>query len=183
MVTKPEVRALALARLGPRPGTLVWDVGAGSGSVAVECARFGAAVIAVERDPAQCARVAANARRHEAEVRVVGGVAPEALDGLPDADAVFVGGGGLAVVAAVAARRPARIVVALAAVERVGQAAKVLGDAGYTVDGTLLQASRLAPLPDGAHRLAAANPVFLLWAQPSSPPGSRHNPGAPCGSE
>jgi precorrin-6Y C5,15-methyltransferase (decarboxylating) len=183
MVTKPEVRALALARLGPRPGVLVWDVGAGSGSVAVECARFGAAVIAVERDPAQCARVAANARRHEAEVRVVGGVAPEALDGLPDADAVFVGGGGLAVVAAVAARRPARIVVALAAVERVGQAAKVLGDAGYTVDGTLLQASRLAPLPDGAHRLAAANPVFLLWAQPSSPPGSRHNPGAPCGSE
>jgi precorrin-6Y C5,15-methyltransferase (decarboxylating) len=109
----------------------------------------------------------------------VAGAAPEALDGLPDADAVFVGGGGLAVVAAVAARRPARIVVALAAVERVGQAAKVLGDAGYTVDGTLLQASRLASLPDGAHRLAAANPVFLLWAQP----GSHHDPEAPCGSE
>jgi precorrin-6B C5,15-methyltransferase / cobalt-precorrin-6B C5,C15-methyltransferase len=167
MVTKSEVRALALARLGPRPGTLVWDVGAGSGSVAVECARFGAAVIAVERDPAQCARVTANARRHGANVRVVAGAAPEALDGLPDADAVFVGGGGLAVLAKVAARRPARIVLALAAVQRVGQAAEVLGDAGYTVDGTMLQASRLVPLPDGAHRLAAANPVFLLWAQPS----------------
>jgi precorrin-6Y C5,15-methyltransferase (decarboxylating) len=164
MVTKPEVRALALARLAPRPGVLVWDVGAGSGSVAVECARFGAAVIAVERDPAQCARVAANARRHGAEVLVVAGVAPEALDGLPDADAVFVGGGGLAVVAAVAARRPARIVVALAAVQRTGPAMEALADAGYTVDGTLLQASRLTPLPDGAHRLAAANPVFLLWA-------------------
>jgi precorrin-6y C5,15-methyltransferase (decarboxylating) CbiE subunit/precorrin-6Y C5,15-methyltransferase (decarboxylating) CbiT subunit len=164
MVTKPEVRALALARLGPRPGTLVWDVGSGSGSVAVECARFGAAVIAVERDPAQCARVAANARRHRAEVRVVGGTAPEALDGLPDPDAVFVGGGGLAVVSAVAARRPARIVVALAAVQRAGPAMEALAGAGYTVDGTLLQASRLAPLPDGAHRLAAANPVFLLWA-------------------
>jgi precorrin-6B C5,15-methyltransferase / cobalt-precorrin-6B C5,C15-methyltransferase len=179
MVTKPEVRALALARLAPRPGVLIWDVGAGSGSVAVECARFGAAVIAVERDPAQCARVAANAGRHRAEVRVVAGAAPEALDGLPDADAVFVGGGGLAAVAAVVARRPARIVLALAAVQRVGQAAEVLGDAGYLVDGTLLQASRLAPLPDGAHRLAAANPVFLLWAQPSS----HHDPGAPCGSE
>ena len=164
MVTKPEVRALALARLGPRPGTLVWDVGAGSGSVAVECARFGAAVIAVDRDPAQCARVTANARRHRAEVRVVGGAAPEALDGLPDPDAVFVGGGGLAVVSAVAARRPARIVVALAAVQRAGPAMEALAGAGYTVDGTLLQASRLAPLPDGAHRLAAANPVFLLWA-------------------
>lgn len=182
MVTKPEVRALALARLAPRPGVLVWDVGAGSGSVAVECARFGAAVIAVERDPAQCARVTANARRHGADVRIVAGAAPEALDGLPDADAVFVGGGGLAVVAAVAVRRPPRIVVALAAVERVGQAAEVLGDAGYTVDGTLLQASRLAPLPDGAHRLAAANPVFLLWAtlpQPAPP----KDPGDPCGSE
>jgi precorrin-6Y C5,15-methyltransferase (decarboxylating) len=164
MVTKPEVRALALARLGPRPGALVWDVGAGSGSVAVECARFGAAVIAVDRDPAQCARVAANARRHGAEVRVVGGAAPDALAGLPHPDAVFVGGGGLAVVGAVAARRPARIVVALAAVERAGPAMEALAGAGYTVDGTLLQASRLAPLPGGPHRLAPANPVFLLWA-------------------
>jgi precorrin-6B C5,15-methyltransferase / cobalt-precorrin-6B C5,C15-methyltransferase len=164
MVTKAEVRALALARLGPRPGTLVWDVGAGSGSVAVECARFGAAVIAVERDPAQFARVTANARRHRTEVWVVGGAAPEALAGLPDPDAVFVGGGGLAVINAVAARRPGRIVVALAAVQRAGPAMEALASAGYTVDGTLLQASRLAPLPDGAHRLAATNPVFLLWA-------------------
>jgi precorrin-6Y C5,15-methyltransferase (decarboxylating) len=43
VLTKAEVRALALARLAPGPGLLVWDVGAGSGSVAVECARFGAA--------------------------------------------------------------------------------------------------------------------------------------------
>ena len=104
MVTKPEVRALALARLAPGPGLLVWDVGAGSGSVAVECARFGAAVIAVDRDPEQCARVTANARRYGTDVRVVTGAAPDALDGLPDPDAVFVGGGGLAVVSAVAAR-------------------------------------------------------------------------------
>ena len=182
MVTKPEVRALALARLGPGPGLLVWDVGAGSGSVAVECARFGAAVIAVERDPAQCARVTANARRHGVDVRVVAGAAPEALDGLPDPDAVFVGGGGLPVVSAVATRRPARIVLALAAVQRAGQATEVLGAAGYTVGGTLLQASRLAPLPDGAHRLAAANPVFLLSAtlQPLSP---HHDRWVPCGSD
>ena len=50
MITKSEVRALALAKLGPRPGRLVWDIGAGSGSVGIECARFGAAVVAVERD-------------------------------------------------------------------------------------------------------------------------------------
>jgi precorrin-6Y C5,15-methyltransferase (decarboxylating) len=182
MVTKPEVRALALARLGPGPGLLVWDVGAGSGSVAVECARFGAAVIAVERDPAQCARVTANARRHRAEVRVVGGAAPEALEALPDPDAVFVGGGGLAVISAVATRRPARVVVALAAVQRAGPAMEALEGAGYTVDGTLLQASRLTPLPDGAHRLAAANPVFLLWATLPQP-SPHHDRGASCGEE
>ncbi len=182
MVTKPEVRALALARLGPGPGSLVWDVGAGSGSVAVECARFGAAVIAVERDPGQYARVTANARRHRAEVRVVGSAAPEALEDLPDPDAVFVGGGGLAVISAVATRRPARVVVALAAVQRAGPAMEALAGAGYTVDGTLLQASRLTPLPDGAHRLAAANPVFLLWATLPQP-SPHHDRGASCGEE
>ncbi|HET9518972.1 MAG TPA: precorrin-6y C5,15-methyltransferase (decarboxylating) subunit CbiE, partial [Actinoplanes sp.] len=61
MITKAEVRALVLARLGPRRGDLIWDVGAGSGSVAVECVRLGAAAVAVERDPAACATIAANA--------------------------------------------------------------------------------------------------------------------------
>ena len=63
MITKAEVRALVLARLGPAPGRVIWDVGAGSGSVAVECARFGAHVIAVEADQAQCDRIRQNAAR------------------------------------------------------------------------------------------------------------------------
>ncbi len=82
MITKFEVRALALARLGPRLGDLVWDVGAGSGSVAVECARFGAAVVAVEKTPDGVARVRANADAHGVGVDVVHGSAPEALEGL-----------------------------------------------------------------------------------------------------
>lgn len=173
VITKAEVRALALARLAPGPGTLVWDVGAGSGSVAVECARFGAAVIAVERDERRCARVRANAARHAVEVRVVAGEAPAALRGLPDPDAVFAGGGGPAVIEAAAARRPARIVVALAAVERAGPACAALAAAGYHVDGALLQAARFAPLPGDVHRLAATNPVFLLSATPGAPGAPR----------
>src|SRR5262249_61901280 len=51
VITKAEVRALALARLAPAPGTLVWDVGAGSGSVGVECARFAPPGIALPPDP------------------------------------------------------------------------------------------------------------------------------------
>ncbi len=168
-MTKAEVRALALARLGPGPGMLVWDVGAGSGSVGIECARFGAAVIAVERDAVRCARVRANAGRHGVDVRVVPGVAPEVLGQLPDPDAVFAGGGGPDVVAAVAARRPARIVVALAAVERAGPATAALTAAGYATGGALIQAARFAPLPSGVHRLAATNPVFLLWATAGQP--------------
>ncbi|MQA02567.1 MAG: precorrin-6y C5,15-methyltransferase (decarboxylating) subunit CbiE [Streptosporangiales bacterium] len=165
MVTKAEVRALALAKLAPRPGTLVWDVGAGSGSVAVECARFGAAVVALERDAEQCARIEANAAAHGVRVDVVRAEAPAALDALPEPDAVFVGGGGTAVVAAVAARRPTTVVVALAALERVGPAADALTTAGYRVAATQLQASRLAALPDGAHRLAATNPVVVVWGE------------------
>jgi precorrin-6Y C5,15-methyltransferase (decarboxylating) CbiT subunit len=164
VITKAEVRALALARLAPAPGTLVWDVGAGSGSVAVECARFGAAVIAVERDSLRCERIQANAERHAVDVRVVHGEAPGALAGLPVPDSVFVGGGGASAVEAVAARRPARIVVALAAVERAGAAHAALTQAGYAVDGVLLQAARFTPLPGDMHRLAAINPVFLVWA-------------------
>jgi precorrin-6Y C5,15-methyltransferase (decarboxylating) len=163
MITKAEVRALALARLGPRLGDLVWDVGAGSGSVAVECARLGAAVVAVERDPAGCAAVAANAAAHGVDVEVVEGVAPAALAGLPQPDAAFVGGGGAAALAGCLERGPARLVAAFAAVERVGPALAALAAAGYATGGTQLQANRLVPLPGGAHRLAATNPVYLVW--------------------
>lgn len=166
MITKFEVRALALARLGPRPGDLVWDVGAGSGSVAVECARLGAAVTAVEKTPDGVERVRANAAAHGVDVRVVHGAAPTALSGLDDPDAVFVGGGGRelpAIVAACARRAQRAVVVAMAALDRVPAAREALLGAGLECDGVLLQSSRLAPLPGDVTRLAATNPVFLLW--------------------
>ena len=159
MVTKPEVRALALARLGPRPGTVVWDVGAGSGSVGIECARLGAAAVLVERDPEQAARARRNADVHGVRVQVVQAPAPAALAGLPEPDAVFVGGGGAEVITAVAGYRPARVVVALAQLERVPSTLAAL--AGYDVDTVLLQVSRLQPLGEGS-RLVPATPIFLV---------------------
>ncbi|MEV3908729.1 MULTISPECIES: precorrin-6y C5,15-methyltransferase (decarboxylating) subunit CbiE [Streptomyces] len=166
MITKFEVRALALARLGPRLGDLVWDVGAGSGSVAVECARLGAAVVAVEKAPDGVERIRANASAHGVDVRIVHGSAPDALAELDDPDAVFVGGGGreLPDIVAVCARRARRsVVVAMAALDRVPAVRAALTDAGFDCDGVLLQSSRLAPLPGDVTRLAATNPVFLLW--------------------
>jgi precorrin-6Y C5,15-methyltransferase (decarboxylating) len=166
MISKFEVRALALARLGPRLGELIWDVGAGSGSVAVECARFGAAVTAVEKTRDGVERIRANAEAHGVDVRVVHGAAPTVLSDLDDPDAVFIGGGGreLPAIVTVCARRARRaVVVAMAALDRVPAAREALTGAGFDCDGVLLQSSRLAPLPGGVSRLSATNPVFLLW--------------------
>ncbi|MFF3815056.1 precorrin-6y C5,15-methyltransferase (decarboxylating) subunit CbiE [Streptomyces bluensis] len=166
MITKFEVRALALARLGPRLGDLVWDVGAGSGSVAVECARLGAAVTAVEKTPDGVERIRANAAAHGVDVQVVHGAAPTVLSDLDDPDAVFIGGGGRelpAIVTACARRARRTVVVAMAALDRVPGVRDALVGAGFDCDGVLLQSSRLAPLPGDVTRLAATNPVFLLW--------------------
>ncbi|SEP72444.1 precorrin-6y C5,15-methyltransferase (decarboxylating) subunit CbiE [Streptomyces radiopugnans] len=166
MITKYEVRALALARLGPRPGDLVWDVGAGSGSVAVECARLGAAAVAVERTADGAERCRANAAAHGVDLQTVHGTAPGVLAELPEPDAVFVGGGGReleAIVSACALRARRTVVVTLAALDRVPAVRAALGAAGLAADGVLLQSSRLAPLPGEVVRLAAGNPVFVLW--------------------
>lgn len=169
VVTKAEVRALVLAKLGPRVGDLVWDIGAGSGSVAIECARFGAAAVAVDRDAESCERIRANVRAHGVRVAVSRGTAPAVLDHLPDPDAVFVGGGGPQVVRACAARALRSVVVALAAVERVAPTLAALGDAGLAAEAVQLQANRLSPLPGQVHRLAPANPVFVLWGTREEP--------------
>ena len=160
MITKWEVRAVVLASLRPTLGTLVWDVGAGSGSVGIECAEHHAAVIAIERDPAACELIRENAGA--ADVRVVADSAPAAFEGLPDPDAVFVGGGGLTALSGVLARTPETVVATYAAVDRVAPARRLMADAGYAVEGGQLSAARFADLPGGSFRLDAQNPVFLL---------------------
>jgi precorrin-6B C5,15-methyltransferase / cobalt-precorrin-6B C5,C15-methyltransferase len=164
MITKPETRALVLARLGPGPGDLVWDVGAGSGSVAIECARLGAATVAIERDAESCARIRKNADRHGASVRVVEGEAPEALHGLPEPEAVFIGGSGgdfeeIIKLCAVRARRA--VVLALITLERVVPAGEILEGCGLEVETTFLQASRTKCV-GALRRLAAETPVFVV---------------------
>ena len=182
MITKAEVRALVLARLGPGPGRTIWDIGAGSGSVAVECARFGAWAIAVESDEDQCGRIRRNAVAHGVLLQVVAGRAPDVLAGLPAPDAVFAGGGDHDVLAAaVKAGQPGRVVVTLVSVDRVRGVCEMLAGSGYEVNGTQLQAARLAGLPGGSLRLAAANPVFVIWADQGREPGLPGGPTAQAG--
>ncbi|WP_214324652.1 precorrin-6y C5,15-methyltransferase (decarboxylating) subunit CbiE [Nonomuraea sediminis] len=95
-LTKREVRAVSLSRLAPLPGELLWDVGAGAGSIAIEWMRShpACAAVAVESHPDRAAAIRRNAETLGVPgLQVVEGRAPAALDGLPTPDAVFVGGG------------------------------------------------------------------------------------------
>ena len=173
MVTKAEVRAVALGKLALPASGVLWDVGAGSASVAVECARIvpGMSVWAIERDADDAARARANAAAHGVAVEVVEGSAPECLADLPSPDRAFVGGGGLAVLDAVLDRLTpgGRVVATYAALDRAAAAAQRLG---HVVQ---VQVSRGRALPDGSFRLAAENPVFVAWG-PSGPLSGEHGP-------
>lgn len=95
-LTRRDVRASALARLAPTPGQLLWDVGAGAGSIGIEWLRVHPTLqaVAVEADPDRAARIGRNARSLGVpRLQVVLGAAPAAYAGLPAPDAVFIGGG------------------------------------------------------------------------------------------
>ncbi len=170
LITKSEVRAVSLYKLGLRRDSIVWDVGAGSGSVALEAAVIASAgtVYAVERN-AECVEMLQDniARLGPANVVVVEGEAPDVLGALPAPDCVFVGGGGKGLVgilerAAARLNTGGRIVVNLASVERVTQAQSCLESVGFDAELTMIGASRGKALPDGTMRLAAENPVFIV---------------------
>ncbi|MFD7337378.1 precorrin-6y C5,15-methyltransferase (decarboxylating) subunit CbiE [Streptomyces violascens] len=134
-----ELRAAQLARLGPRIGDLVWDIGCGSGALSVEAARFGAAVIAVDADADACSRTEATARRFGVQVQVVRGRAPHVLESLPEPDVVRVGGGGAGVVEACADRRPERIVAHAATRDEAEAVGAALSAGGYEAECALIQ--------------------------------------------
>jgi precorrin-6Y C5,15-methyltransferase (decarboxylating) len=95
-LTKRDVRAITLGRLAPRPGQLLWDVGAGCGSIGIEWMRAhpGCRAIAVEADTGRNEVIGRNAQALGVpDLRTVNGRAPQALEGLPQPDAIFIGGG------------------------------------------------------------------------------------------
>ncbi len=156
------LHAAQLARLGPRTGDLVWDIGTGSGGVAVDAAALGAAVIAVDADPGARERVTAAARRRGVQLQFVAGRAPHVLENLPEPDVVRVGGGGAEVVAAVADRRPERIVSHASTRDEAEAIGRTLTEHGYDVECALLQAVGLDPRTWAEQDRSV---VFLLAAQ------------------
>lgn len=171
-ITKQEVRAVSLYALALPPDGIVWDIGAGTGSVSVAAAVLAhrGMVYAIERDDAGLALLERNIAAYSpGNVQVVPGAAPEVLAGLPDPDAVFIGGSGgrLAAILATAAQRlnpGGRIVVNLAALERTNETRQQCRTLGFAVAVTMVNAARGREMADGALRFEGLNPVFVVTA-------------------
>ena len=169
LMTKREVRIQLLADLELPATGVLWDLGAGVGSIGLEALRLrpGLELWALEQRGGSAALIQANAERLGVSAAgVVEGRAPEALAELPDPDRVVIGGGGserAAVLAAVIERlRPGgRVVIPLATIEALAELRPLLERSGFALGVSQLQAWRGAPLADGT-RLAPLNPVLVL---------------------
>ena len=170
-MTKQEVRAAVLAKLAVRPEDILWDVGAGTGSVSVELALAAprGRVYAVECRPEGCALIKANREKFRTRNLVlVEGLAPDALSDLPAPDAVFIGGskGSLAAIvdAALDKNPDARICVSAIALETLSAAVAALTAKGRTVQVSQIAVSR-AKVVGGLHLMMAQNPIYLITGE------------------
>lgn len=170
-MTKQEVRAAVLAKLAVRPEDILWDVGAGTGSVSVELALAAprGRVYAVECRPEGCALIKANREKFRTRNLVlVEGLAPAALSDLPAPDAVFIGGskGSLAAIvdAALDKNPDARICVSAIALETLSAAVTALTAKGRTVQVSQIAVSR-ARAVGGLHLMMAQNPIYLITGE------------------
>ena len=167
-MTKQLVRTAILAKLAVAPEHILWDVGAGTGSVSVELALAAPTgrVYAVEYKPEACALIRQNREAfHTWNLELVPGRAPEALGALPAPDAVFVGGSGGAMDAIVQAaleKNPhARLCISAIALETVPAAMAALTARDISATVTQLSVSETKPA-GGLNLLMANNPIFLI---------------------
>ncbi len=171
-ITKAEVRASALAALAPQPGHILWDVGAGSGAVAIEWLRSTpwSRAVAIEKEPKAAARIRENAQRLGVpELQLVEGEAPAALPEEPSPHAIFVGGGldapGLLETCAERLRPGGRLVAH--AVTATGEARLLAFAEARGGELVRLQTSRLVTV--GRRRVwrALAPITRLVWTRPA----------------
>jgi precorrin-6Y C5,15-methyltransferase (decarboxylating) len=181
LITQAEVRAVALAQLDLRNGDVVWDVGAGSGSVAIEMAQLvePGLVYAIEQDAADFHLIQANIETYSiANVKPIFGRAPDVFESLPAADAIFVGGNGGEVArlleASYAALRPGgRLVANVGTLEMITATYNVLKRVAPQVDVLLMNLSRGVEQLESL-RFEAVNPTVLLRVRKPTGEGDSH---------
>ncbi|MDA8195457.1 MAG: precorrin-6y C5,15-methyltransferase (decarboxylating) subunit CbiE [Thermaerobacter sp.] len=169
LLTKKEVRAVSLAALDLRPGQVVWDIGAGTGSVAIEAAFLvgpAGRVFAIERQLARVAAIENNVRRSGRQVTVIAAQAPAGVESLPSPDRVFVGGSGgnlVKILEYVCAHVTAfgRVVLNLVGLEQVAQVVAMGRTCGWQTEVAQVSVSRSVKTGE-VIRLAALNPVFVV---------------------
>ena len=178
LITKKPVRAAALALLRIEAGHVVWDLGSGSGAVALEASVLAheGRVIAVERSAGRAMGIQENRRRFgAANVEVRLGQAPDCLPGLPDPQRVFIGGGlsgddGDDILGHVCLRLPVggRVVVSCVLLDSFSLCRRFFEDMAWPVEILQISAAEGKTLGGDVH-LSAMNPVFLLAAQKPAP--------------
>lgn len=171
-MTKAEVRSVCLSKLALEADSVVWDIGAGTGSVSVECAlaAFEGKVYAVEQSPEACALIRQNAVRFHAEnITVVEGAAPEALDALPAPTHVFIGGtsGGMkAVLTAVLRKNPAvRIVATAVTLETQAELTECAEELGFAFAEAVTVSVARSKKAGRYNLMEAQNPVTVYAMQ------------------
>lgn len=181
LITKKEIRVLSLAELKLRPDSTVWDIGAGSGSVAVECARLApyGRVYALEKNEEDLINIQANRLRFRADFTALHAKAPAGLEALPDPDAVFIGGSGGELrqtlrISCARLREGGRIVVNAATVETLAEALSALKAEGYEAKVGLAQISRSRPILDMT-RFEGLNPIYIITGSRAAV-GGGHEP-------
>ena len=169
-MTKSEVRAVIMSKLAVREDDVIYDIGAGTGSVSVELALAAGRgqVFAVECDPEGISLIRQNGEKFGCHnLTAVEGMAPEALTGLPAPDAVFIGGtkGRLdPILDAIPGKNGSvRICISAVTMETVSQAIQCMEKKNVrNMDACQIGVTRLRPV-GGLHMLQAQNPIFLLW--------------------
>lgn len=170
LITKREIRILALAALQP-VGAVVWDIGAGCGSVGIEAALMGAREVwAIEKNASGCALISANATRLRVgpNFHLTHGRAPEACAEWPAPDAVFIGGSGGALtqllrVCWARLRAGGRLVATFATIENLAEITATLRALRIPAEITQISIARARPILDMT-RFEALNPVWLVSA-------------------
>lgn len=168
LITKDEVRAVTIHNMRlPREGVL-WDIGAGSGSVSIEAALLcpSLKVFAIEKNDEQIKYITRNKNSFKtSNVEIIQGAAPHVLDDLPVPDRIFIGGsaGKLNAIVSAASKKMTSgiIVINAATIETLNDAVKGLGENGFTVNISEVSVSRSKTIGNKRH-MSALNPVFIV---------------------